>query len=568
MKKNITINLFGALYAIDEDAYELLRKYEENMRAYFRKKEGGEEIADDIENRVAELFAELKAAGVEAVTIEHVEDIIRRVGNPEEMDDDVAADGTDAAAPGDAEAAACSSGDVWERLRRWWNGRKLYRDSEDVMIGGVMSGLCRCFGGTDPLPWRIGMVLLAICSFSTFAIIYLVLWAFVPQARTAEDKLRMQGRPVNPGTINEELMRNVGKAKDFVGGRQVVRSARGCVGTLLEIVLFCARLLLFVMLGMFFFIVLGCMAVVLYAVVYGVGTLVEANMFDDNMVAIVQAVPGMGWKLWMLGLSALIVLGIPMGVMLSRLLRRPAPASASPARRFTLVAVWLCALAVSVVMSVFLFIGVHRADRNIERERNTVNGIYLPRYTRSILEENGWNLLRYENCGYGGDFYSSAEFVPGETWRYMSLYKGHEGRPMKFRVEREVNIPAGRYCVEALAKANGNGCCLYLMPATGEKNRPIIGEVPVGTGLKGNISRMTWGEGRSMLCFAAVPDSATWAGVQRNADEWNCVRTDTLRHGGGLLKYGISNDVDFTSRAWNGNHFSVAMVQLRRVGDL
>ena len=39
MKKNITINLFGSLYAIDEDAYELLNQYQNNMRRYFSRKE-------------------------------------------------------------------------------------------------------------------------------------------------------------------------------------------------------------------------------------------------------------------------------------------------------------------------------------------------------------------------------------------------------------------------------------------------------------------------------------------------------------------------------------------------
>ena len=82
MKKNITINLFGSLYAIDEDAYELLNQYQNNMRRYFSRKEGGEEIAEDIERRIAELFDELKASGVEAITIEHVRDIISRMGNP------------------------------------------------------------------------------------------------------------------------------------------------------------------------------------------------------------------------------------------------------------------------------------------------------------------------------------------------------------------------------------------------------------------------------------------------------------------------------------------------------
>ena len=51
MKKNISVNIFGTLYPIDEDAYELLQKYNTNMRSYYSRREGGEEIADDVEHR-------------------------------------------------------------------------------------------------------------------------------------------------------------------------------------------------------------------------------------------------------------------------------------------------------------------------------------------------------------------------------------------------------------------------------------------------------------------------------------------------------------------------------------
>ena len=54
MKKNINVNFFGTLYAIDEDACKLLESYLANMKSYFAKREGGDEIADDIEHRVAE----------------------------------------------------------------------------------------------------------------------------------------------------------------------------------------------------------------------------------------------------------------------------------------------------------------------------------------------------------------------------------------------------------------------------------------------------------------------------------------------------------------------------------
>ena len=64
MKKNITINLCGRLFNIDEDAYELLQHYMDTLRSYFAKQEGGDEIADDIEIRIAELFDELKQQGI------------------------------------------------------------------------------------------------------------------------------------------------------------------------------------------------------------------------------------------------------------------------------------------------------------------------------------------------------------------------------------------------------------------------------------------------------------------------------------------------------------------------
>ena len=99
MKKNITINLFGTLYAIDEDACQLLETYLNNMKNYFSRRDGGDEIADDIEHRVAELFSELREKGVEAVTIEHVRDIISRIGNPEQMDNETDDSPADASAP-------------------------------------------------------------------------------------------------------------------------------------------------------------------------------------------------------------------------------------------------------------------------------------------------------------------------------------------------------------------------------------------------------------------------------------------------------------------------------------
>lgn len=187
MKKNITINLFGSLYAIDEDAYELLNQYQKNMQRYFSRQEGGEEIAEDIERRIAELFDELKASGVEAITIEHMQEIIKRIGNPEEMDNPESenlSEGTEEPHEG--------------RKPKETIHKKLFRNPDDKMLGGVTSGLA-CFFGIDPLWLRLLMILFAWFSLGTMIVIYLILWIITPEAQTPEDRLRHARTPREHG---------------------------------------------------------------------------------------------------------------------------------------------------------------------------------------------------------------------------------------------------------------------------------------------------------------------------------------------------------------------------------
>ena len=57
MKKTLTENLGGTLFHIDEDAYRLLDNYLCNLKLHFRKQVGANEIVDDIELRLSELFS-------------------------------------------------------------------------------------------------------------------------------------------------------------------------------------------------------------------------------------------------------------------------------------------------------------------------------------------------------------------------------------------------------------------------------------------------------------------------------------------------------------------------------
>src|SRR5574344_948202 len=85
MKKTLTVNLGGTVFHIDEDAYQLLDKYLSNLRVHFKKEEGSGEIMNDFELRIAELFNERVRLGYEVISIVEVENVITRMGKPEEL---------------------------------------------------------------------------------------------------------------------------------------------------------------------------------------------------------------------------------------------------------------------------------------------------------------------------------------------------------------------------------------------------------------------------------------------------------------------------------------------------
>ena len=84
MKKTLTVNLGGTVFNIDDDAYRLLDNYLSNLKMHFRKEAGADEIVDDIERRISELFAEKLSAGSQVITIADVEEVIARMGKPED----------------------------------------------------------------------------------------------------------------------------------------------------------------------------------------------------------------------------------------------------------------------------------------------------------------------------------------------------------------------------------------------------------------------------------------------------------------------------------------------------
>ena len=135
MKKTLTVNLNGTVFHIDEDAYELLDNYLSSLKLYFRSQQGGSEIVDDIECRIAELFAEKIDTGRSVIIISDVEHVIKQMGKPEEFAQETTTESTDGKEESDAR----------ERVE-YRSARRLYRDPDDKIIGGVFGGLAAYTG--------------------------------------------------------------------------------------------------------------------------------------------------------------------------------------------------------------------------------------------------------------------------------------------------------------------------------------------------------------------------------------------------------------------------------------
>jgi phage shock protein PspC (stress-responsive transcriptional regulator) len=212
MKKTVNVNLNGRVFTVDEDACRMLENYLRNLRIYFRKEDGADEIIADFEARIEELLSEKIRLGYQVISISQVEEVIARVGKPADflMDDSTEED------------KQASSHQETKSDRK-----KFFRNPDDKVIGGVCSGISAYFN-VDVLPIRIAFVVaLFIVWFLLPA--YLLCWIVLPEARTAEEKLQMRGQAVTVENIGKTV---AGEKRSQNGGStgflsDLVRAAGG-----------------------------------------------------------------------------------------------------------------------------------------------------------------------------------------------------------------------------------------------------------------------------------------------------------------------------------------------------
>jgi phage shock protein PspC (stress-responsive transcriptional regulator) len=191
MKKAIKINISGLIFHIDEDAYEKLNAYIKSVELYFLDKAGGKEIIDDIEARIAELFQARTDNQKQVITTGHVDEIVGIMGDPSVFVE---------AAEEDPEEPNIAPGS--EKRRSAPGPKRLYRDPDNAVFGGVCGGLGAYFG-MDPVWFRILFVILLIAGYGVWGLVYIVLWIAVPKAITISQRLEMKGARVTVSNIQK-----------------------------------------------------------------------------------------------------------------------------------------------------------------------------------------------------------------------------------------------------------------------------------------------------------------------------------------------------------------------------
>ncbi|MBA5793759.1 PspC domain-containing protein [Flavobacterium sp. xlx-214] len=184
MNKTVTINIAGFVYHIDEEAYYRLDSYLKAVRTSIQQ-DGEEEIISDIEARIGELFSERIDAQSGVIRMNHVDEIMNIMGKPEDyvIDDEIPYQQPN-----------------YSSIKQ---PKKIYRDGEKRILGGVCSGLGH-YLNVDPVWIRIIFILLLFL-YGTSVLIYLILWIIIPKARTTSEILEMRGEPVNISNIEKRF---------------------------------------------------------------------------------------------------------------------------------------------------------------------------------------------------------------------------------------------------------------------------------------------------------------------------------------------------------------------------
>ena len=621
MKKNININLFGTLYAIDEDACTLLENYLDNMRSYFAKRDGGDEIFDDIEHRVAEHLWSLKENGMTAIDIDTVKQIISSIGNPDEMESEVeeVADSkieetSDAEADSEdkeqsegedqgegeckdngqsegkaqSESNSNASNDTYtnakaEAIGGKWTDRVLhhvsthrfYRDGKDKIGGGVISGLCHYCGGGDIVVWRVGIVLFLMAAFALnqtlryfFLRPLLVFLFFVPiiiyivlwlVAPVARTTEERLSMTGKEVTPESISKAIIAEAEEQVKPTIKRGKGGGILSGISEIVKFSIKA---VALISFSVLIAFALAYFIFSIAYVVIGEPFIRLFtNDNItLSVMASIPYMKFYIVVSALCCFIAALFPLLLIVRSFKSEPKPTRTGIIAMLS--GIWVVAVTLGFIMFVMIGIQMQKKSREYNRLENTHNGIYMNRNNWELTSQNGWDIEVAKNFGETIYGWSDADPLCMDM-NPIRIRADKSNLPIEFAMSRKEAKEEGDYMLECLSSCSVVDATLSVWSEG--KCLSVLRLDGYGSASNIPLKGLLWEESRKIPLLCQQNDSTTWVDDVVRNDAWRYLSTAPFHHKGGILEYRLRiGQHDVKDIVTNGGYVKMVHEGLRK----
>ena len=395
MKKTVNINLAGTFFHIDEDAFAKLSRYLEAVKKSISDPVGGDEIIQDIEARIAELFSERLEINTQVISTRELDAIIKIMGQPEDyiMDED---------------ATQTNSATGNQTRGETTINKQLFRDSDNKFIAGVCSGLSH-YLGLEVIWVRLFWIFLSFVTTGFGVIAYLLFWILVPGAQTTSEKLKMTGEPINISNIEKKFNEGYQKVSQNIknvdydkyeekikkGSATFFDSLGAILSTVFKIGIKFFGLLI-VIAGL-----LGLISILIGMTVFG-----TFGIYDTGVTGmdIYQLIDTTNTPIWIVTLIITLIAGIPLLLLfiLGLKIMFPNIKSIGTPVKITLTILWIAAISILVIL------GARQAiDRAFENNFSTQTPL-------SINMQTPLKLSMYNNDKYSFEAYrrSGLEIKP------------------------------------------------------------------------------------------------------------------------------------------------------------
>lgn len=395
MNKTISINLGGFFFHIDEDAYQKLSRYFDAVKRSLSP-EGRDEIIKDIESRIAELFQERIKNEKQVITLSEIDEVIAIMGQPEDYKID--------------EETSYSNERSHTSSAKTGRNKRLYRDKDNAILGGVASGFGHYFN-IDPLWIRLGIVLIVVAGVGSPILIYLLLWVIVPEAITTSQKLEMRGEPITISNIEKKVKEGINDISDKINNidhQKIANSARSGanqIGATLSDLFLSFFKIISKVIGLFiiFFSAMALLGILIGSIfMIFSSSLPDSYIFNNFHTPLDFDVP-----MWIQGLLLLFAAGIPLFFLLVLGIKLLVTNMKSLGNNFkySLLAIWIVALIGITYLGIQQATAVGFEGKSVKKEQIFIQPTdtlfvrmqYNNYYAKSLYERENHKYTHDEN---------------------------------------------------------------------------------------------------------------------------------------------------------------------------